>query len=216
MPDSTRGAARTRIGSRHLTPSRQVVGWAIATVALLALATAVDPWAYRHVVWLPVYDTDWGKALRSVGYWPLWIVVALALWMSDPTSSLARWRAATLAASVTAAGLLGEIFKMLLRRERPGAHDGAYVFRAFTDRPFDTRGIGSPSSHAFLAFAAAATLARFYPKAAPIWYGLAIGCAVTRVLSRAHFVSDVVAGALLGLLVAALPLTGHWRKATVR
>jgi membrane-associated phospholipid phosphatase len=200
-----------------VTPLRTRLTWAIIAVALLAVATAIDPWAYHHLVWLPVYDTDWGKALRSVGYWPLWIVIALALWMNDPRSPLERWRAATLAVSVTAAGLLGELLKMLLRRERPGAHDGAYVFRAFTDRPFDTRGIGSPSSHAFLAFAAAATLARFYPKAAPIWYGLAVGCAVTRVLSRAHFVSDVVAGALLGILVAAVvPRAFHRGKSTTR
>jgi undecaprenyl-diphosphatase len=172
--------------------------------ALLAVAILVDPWAYHHVVWVRVYDTDWGRALRTMGYWPTWMVVALAIWLEGRSSPVAIWRARALAVSVTAAGLIGEVCKMLLRRERPNAHDGAYVFRAFSDHPFSTSGIGLPSSHAFLAFAAAGTLARLFPRTACLWYALATGCAVTRVLSQAHFLSDVVAGAVLGLAVAAV------------
>jgi undecaprenyl-diphosphatase len=56
-----------------------------------------------------------------------------------------------------------------------------------------------PSSHVLLAFAAAATLTRLFPRTAVMWYVLAIGCAVTRLLARAHFFSDVVVGALLGV-----------------
>jgi membrane-associated phospholipid phosphatase len=137
-----------------------------------------------------------------MGYWPLWMAIALAIWLDARPRPIAAWRAQVLAISVTAAGLLCEVCKMLLRRDRPNAHDGAYVFRAFTDRPFNTSGIGSPSSHAFLAFAAATALARLYPRTAVIWYILAIGCAITRVLARAHFLSDVALGAVLGVLVA--------------
>jgi membrane-associated phospholipid phosphatase len=180
----------------------RVLVWALAAMALVAAATALDPWAYHHVVWTKVYDTDWGRALRTVGYWPTWIVVSLALWRDGQPAEIAAWRARLLAVSVTLAGLFGEVCKMVLRRERPNAHDGAYVFRPFTDHPFNTSGIGLPSSHAFLAFAGAATLARLFPRTAVIWYLLAIGCGVTRVLAQAHFLSDVVVGALLGVVVA--------------
>ena len=33
------------------------------------------------------------------------------------------------------------------------------------------------------------------------WYGLALGCALTRVASGAHFLSDVVLAALVGYVV---------------
>jgi membrane-associated phospholipid phosphatase len=55
-----------------------------------------------------------------------------------------------------------------------------------------------PSSHTMVAFAAATALARIFPAARWIWYTLAAGCAATRVLDRAHFVSDISLGALLG------------------
>ena len=167
------------------------------------IAVACDRWVYHHIAWAKVYDTDWGRALRTAGYWPTWILVSAALWIEGRPQELARWRARSLAVSVTAAGLLGELSKLLLRRERPNAHDGAYFFRPFSDHPFSTSGIGLPSSHAFLAFAAAGVLAKLFPKTAPMWYVLASGCALTRVLSQAHFLSDVVVGALLGLAVAA-------------
>jgi membrane-associated phospholipid phosphatase len=53
-----------------------------------------------------------------------------------------------------------------------------------------------------VAFAAAAILARVFPESRGLWYGIAIGCALTRVASGAHFVSDVVLGALVGYVVS--------------
>jgi len=181
-------------------PARRTA-WIIAAVVFFGLATLLDPWAYHHLVYARVYETDWGRALRTMGYWPMWMAVALAFWLEGRPSLVAAWRARALALSVTAAGLLDEVCKMLLRRERPGVHDGAYVFRPYTDRPFVTSGIGLPSSHAALSFAAAATLSALFPRTRAIWYVLALGCIVTRVIARAHFLSDVTLGAFLGILV---------------
>ena len=47
-------------------------------------------------------------------------------------------------------------------------------------------------------------LARLYPRARWLWYALAAGCALTRVLARAHFLSDVTLAAIIGWAVAAL------------
>jgi membrane-associated phospholipid phosphatase len=52
-----------------------------------------------------------------------------------------------------------------------------------------------------VAFAAAAMLARLFPESALVWYGLALGCALSRVASGAHFMSDVVLAALVGYVV---------------
>ncbi len=56
--------------------------------------------------------------------------------------------------------------------------------------------------HGAVAFGAAFMLWRLHPRAAPVWMALACGCGATRVLSRAHFVSDVVASAFVGFGVA--------------
>jgi len=44
----------------------------------------------------------------------------------------------------------------VFRRERPRAHGGEYFFRAFTDRPLHNGGLALPSTHAIVAFGAAA------------------------------------------------------------
>ncbi len=102
------------------------------------------------------------------------------------------------------AGGVAELLKMLVRRERPGLHDGAYVFRAFSDRPFRTTDLGFPSGHAMVAFAAAAIIARLFPRAAPVAYLMAAACGLTRVLAQAHFASDVVGAAIAAWVVVAL------------
>jgi membrane-associated phospholipid phosphatase len=61
-----------------------------------------------------------------------------------------------------------------------------------------------PSSHVLVAFAAATVLARLFPRAWGLWYLLAAGCAVTRVLAMAHFLSDTVVAALVGYVVGVL------------
>jgi membrane-associated phospholipid phosphatase len=53
-----------------------------------------------------------------------------------------------------------------------------------------------------VAFAAATIMARLFPRARWVFYLLAVGCAATRVMARAHYVSDVSFGALLGWAIA--------------
>jgi membrane-associated phospholipid phosphatase len=169
----------------------KVPGWlrfsAVAAVLVLG-SFALDGWAYDHLVYARVYDEDWGRLLRVQGFWPLWLLAATALVLNDwPARAAGRlypalMRGFLLLASASAAGILGEILKLLFRRERPRAHDGEYFFRAFTERPFSTSGLAMPSSHTIVAFGAACMLARLFPRAWPIWFLLATGCGLTRVL----------------------------------
>jgi membrane-associated phospholipid phosphatase len=121
----------------------------------------------------------------------------------DPGARAWYHRGALLLAAPVGGGIGAEPLKLLLRRERPWAHDGEWVFRAFTERPFSTGGLALPSSHAMVAFAAAFMLARLFPRAAPVWWLLAAGCGLTRVMAGAHFVSDIVVAALGAWLVVA-------------
>jgi membrane-associated phospholipid phosphatase len=86
------------------------------------------------------------------------------------------------------------------------------VFRPWTDHPWSTAQLGLPSSEAAVAFGAAAILARLFPATWALWYGVALGCAVTRVASGAHFLSDVVLAALVGYVVALI----LWRRRELR
>jgi membrane-associated phospholipid phosphatase len=190
---------------------------AVAFVLVLAAAFA-DRWAYEHVVVADVYEEDWGRLLRVAGYWPLWLLLSAALVLQDwPKGVAGVWGGALargwlLLSSVTASGIAGELLKLLFRRERPRAHGGEYFFRAFSERPFSSSGLALPSSHAIVAFGAAAMLSRLFPRAAPVWYLLAIGCGLTRVMAQAHFMSDIVVSFLVGWLVAAWLWRLHQRR----
>jgi len=172
-----------------------VLGAGLAT----ALAFRLDPWVFQHLSNPTVYDHDWGRLLRVMGSLVLWAPLCLAVWLEQRT----RGSGLLLLAPALAGGL-AELLKLLIRRERPDLHAGSYVYRSFAERPFDTHDLGFPSSHAMVAFAGAAVLARCYPRAAPVGYALAAGCALTRVLAQAHFASDVVAGGIAGWAV------GYW------
>jgi len=173
-----------------------------AALGVLALSLALDQWAWRSLSVAGIYDKDWGRLLRVMGSLVFWLPLTLAVWLErrarEPQSAGRAW---LLLAAPTLGGGVGELLKMLFRRERPGLHDGEWVFRAFTDRPFDTKDLGLPSSHVVVAFAGSAVLARLFPGAAPVVYLLAAGCGLSRVLARAHFVSDSVTGALAGWAV---------------
>ena len=99
------------------------------------------------------------------------------------------------------AGAFAEVLKMLFRRLRPSPAVFDYQWRPFSEDLPSTRGLGLPSSHAVVAFAAAAVLSRLGPRAWWLWYLLATGCAMTRVLALGHFFSDTVVAAFLGYMV---------------
>jgi membrane-associated phospholipid phosphatase len=184
---------------------------AIAAIALV-LAHLADGIAYRHIVNERVLEEDWGRMLRVMGFLPFWLLAAAALVLhdrGDTRRGASVWmRGGLLLGSVAAAGIAGEVLKIVIRRERPRAHEGAYFFRPWSDRPLSSGGLSTPSSHAIIAFGAACMLARLFPRAALVWYLLAAGCALTRVMQQAHFLSDVVLSALVAWLIASL----LWRR----
>jgi membrane-associated phospholipid phosphatase len=175
--------------------------------ATIIVAHLLDGFFYMNFRVADIYGHDWGRALRVVGHAPVWLMAALALALHDrPTRG--TWRGWLLAGSVILSGLTGEILKLLIRRERPSAHDGAYFFRSFADRPFYNGGLAMPSTHAIVAFGAAAILARLFPRARIVFWSVAWGCGLSRVAVGAHFISDIAVAAFAAWLIAWL----LWRK----
>jgi membrane-associated phospholipid phosphatase len=187
--------------------NRRAVRLFLLFAGAIILAHLLDPLAFRYVRVDNIHDEDWGRMLRVMGFVPLWLSGAIALALHERTRlrSLLRSSAGMLAIAPILGGIGAEAIKLVVRRLRPGEL-GEYVFRPFSERTFSTGGLGMASSHAMVAFAAAAILARIFPRTGWVWWALAWGCAFTRVAAGAHFLSDVAVAAVGGWLVAALAL----------
>ena len=170
----------------------------------MALAHVLDRWAWSTIRDPLVYEHDWGRLLRCVGYLPTWCIIAIGCWTHDHPREGWRWRGGLLLGAPLLGGALAELLKLCLRRLRPDPEHFGYVFRAWSDHPFSTGGLGLPSSHTMVAFAGASALSAVFPNARWLWFALAAACAVTRVMATAHFLSDIVVAAILGVLLTAV------------
>lgn len=185
---------------------RPMMKGVVVTAVALVVATLIDRWAYDTVRLAGVLDEDWGRLLRVMGFMGTWFALALAVGLHDagaePPLPRPRRRAWLLFLSPGFAGLAAEVLKIVIRRERPALNDGDYGFRPWSERPLSGGGLAFPSSHTAVAFGGAAMLAILFPRARWVGYVLAAGCALTRILAGAHFVSDTVLAAGLGWLTA--------------
>lgn len=105
--------------------------------------------------------------------------------------------------AIAVSGIAANLIKWLLGRWRPKMFfpEGLYGFEFF--------GVGYgqtsfPSGHATTAWALAFTLSLLYPRLRLLWISLALLVAVSRVVIGAHYTSDVVMGAYVGILSAFL------------
>ena len=102
-----------------------------------------------------------------------------------------------------ATGLVVLVIKTLVGRARPGLHLGTLTFfgpsLAYEYNSF-------PSGDAAGSFFVAHFLSGWSPRLAPFFYFLAGLIAVTRVIDHAHFPSDILIGAMIGVVVASYAL----------
>jgi membrane-associated phospholipid phosphatase len=103
-----------------------------------------------------------------------------------------------LPAAALTASLSAELLKIIFARYRPGLlidaglHGFAFWKAGYWFNSF-------PSGHAAVAFALYGALAFARPRRRRLAFGLAALVAASRVLLNLHYLSDVIAGALLGL-----------------
>jgi membrane-associated phospholipid phosphatase len=210
--------------SNHSPHWRTPLLFLAAGVAAVLLAQRLDRWAFYALHYPEIDDRDFGRMFRSMGFVPTWLLAGAAIALAGSGHRRrVGWRRAVaggtlLALTALVAGGLAEVLKIAIRRERPITHDRPilpetlYVFRPWSSHFWETGNLGLPSSHSLIAFAAATILSHLYPRATPVWFALAVGCALTRVASQAHFASDATLGAVAGI---ALGWTfwhwAHWR-----
>lgn len=108
------------------------------------------------------------------------------------------------------AALLANGLKHLIGRPRPKfVHSGDWQMT-----PSLVSGLDSfPSGHSTASFAVATVLAKQFPFFGPLCIAIALFVALSRILRGSHFLTDVVGGAVLGILsgfIATAPLR-QWR-----
>jgi len=103
-------------------------------------------------------------------------------------------------ASVIATGLAGIALKTALGRMRPRAflEQGLYGFSPFNVSDFSMNAL--PSGHTQFMFTLAMSLTLVYPRYDAFYFFFAATVGVLRVLQGAHWISDVIAGAYIGML----------------
>lgn len=155
----------------------------------------------------PTESKDWHRALRVMGYVPVWFVVGVLFYCVDRVRTTFdppmrdRWtRAVLLWVSVLTAGALAEVLKLVIRRERP--YFDVYTFRPYAQDLWSSSGIGMPSSHTAVAFGAVTMIGLLHGQGKMLLFTLAALCGLTRIAEEAHYVSDVALGAFVGIASA--------------
>ena len=113
-------------------------------------------------------------------------------------------------ASVAVSGIAVDIVKIIAGRYRPSElfEKGLYGFDFFhLDRALTS----FPSGHTTTAFALAAAIGYLWPRYSAFVWIFALSVGISRIAITAHYPSDVIGGALTGILsVTALLL--YWKK----
>jgi membrane-associated phospholipid phosphatase len=202
-----------RMGCIAAQLARPWIRWGFpAVLSLLVLAgfLGLDRAFYEHVS-LRLYtenplDRDFYAHTQ-----PLWLVLRILMahvvgagiaYVFVGLQHREHWRAANrLLLTVGAAVIVAFVLESVIGRLRPDQADSALTFtplRAFTR--FHNREVCFPSGEATMAFAMAYGLSRLVPRFAGLFYTLATLASIARLVNGSHYLGDVAAGALLGLL----------------
>jgi membrane-associated phospholipid phosphatase len=129
----------------------------------------------------------------------------------DRTLWKIRWRESILILLAALASGVNGLVKWIAGRKRPftdlARRDeiAPFLFHPFIngfDGLVHAKNLCFPSGHGTLAFATAGMLAQLFPRRWLVFYFIASLTAAERVLENAHYLSDSVAAAILGILCA--------------
>lgn len=165
-----------------------------------------------------MFDAPIARAMQATGFGPfikthMWVrdlltapgwagftaIVAVVVCFIHPQ----RLVASIIVICTTAVVGFNEILKWMVGRIRPYKLDEAGVrldpWEFEPMRFYYVKNLCFTSGHTALAFATAAALGMLWPRWRWVWYSVASFVGVERVLENAHWLSDVVAGAALGV-----------------
>jgi len=190
----------------------QVAGTVVFILASLFVTMfTVDAWAIIEMRRIPTPFVDVFHGITNFGKsgWLLFpllglliIFLAACTWARPRFAKLVLGAVAIrlgfLFVAIGAPGLFTSIVKVIIGRARPYISSGnPFVFDPFA---LHAQNMSLPSGHSTSAFAAAIAIGAVWPRiGAAVWvYALLIG--VSRVIVTAHFPSDVLASAAIGIV----------------
>jgi membrane-associated phospholipid phosphatase len=195
--------------------TRIAVGTALAIAALILIMVFVDVAAIRAARQAPPWLVASFRVVTDLGLagWflaPLGGALLLIALINSP--ALTRMSQGVLAAlavrlgflflAIGATGLVVSVIKRMVGRARPlVAGDDAFLYKFFLWR---VEYASFPSGHATTAFAVAVSFGVLWPRLRPLLWTYAVVIALSRVIVTAHHPSDVVAGAIAGVVGALL------------
>ncbi|HZL38848.1 MAG TPA: phosphatase PAP2 family protein [Pseudolabrys sp.] len=197
-----------------LTPQQLVIAAGIVVLVFLFVQFVADAAAIngvarlpRLVVWFFDHITDFGKSGWFL--WPLGILfLALAALPTLPrvpqlVLSAVMVRVGFLFAAIAVPGLFINIVKHIFGRARPlvGGSLDPYLFSPFS---WPAAYASLPSGHTTTVFSVLVAFGSLWPRARTVLWIYVLLISVSRVVVTAHFPSDVLAGALVGVAVALL------------
>jgi membrane-associated phospholipid phosphatase len=207
-PSHSRRAEAARRAARH-------VLWLSAGLgaAIIVLMYAIDAWEIAQMpkrgtpsLWWVRILTDFGKDEYVLAVLAV-LLIAVAI-VSPALRGIQRslllglgTRLQFIFCAVAVSSLVTEVLKYCIGRGRPfvGGEANAFHFSHFAGNPAY---YSFPSGHATTAFALAFAVSVVWPKARLAMAAYALIIAATRLVLLAHHPSDVVAGAMVGIIGA--------------
>ena len=207
-PSHSRRAEAARRAARH-------VLWLTAglSAAIIVLMVAIDAWEIGQMpkrgtpsLWWVRILTDFGKdeyVLAALGVLLIAVALAAPAFRGIQRTLLLGLgtRLQFLFLAVAVSNLVTEVLKYSVGRGRPfvGGEANAFHFSHFAGNPAY---YSFPSGHATTAFALAFAVSSVWPASRFAMALYAVIIAATRLVLLAHHPSDVVAGALIGIIGA--------------
>jgi undecaprenyl-diphosphatase len=157
----------------------------------------------RVFAWSPPrWFRVWMLSASRLGDGPLWILTGLVLVLHGSSTCLRTLAAVAVAMGIANGALV--ILKRTFRRPRPCDRARTPHFDVQPLRFFKEDRFSFPSGHTLNAFAVGSVVALSFPVLAPAVLMIAASVGASRVILGLHFLSDVLAGAALGLAIGTL------------
>lgn len=187
------------------------LGILIAACAALTAAgfLGVDRWFYEAVslrLNAPAnLPSDWYQRTKLFWnvcrLWPHVIGVGLCYFGVAALAQRGFRDANRLLIQVVGVALLANGLQAAIGRARPNQAESPLIFREFSIRGLLGGGVGFPSGEVATAFALSASLGFLFPRWSAPFYVPAVLVLLARWLPGMHYLSDVAAGALLGVVL---------------